>query len=70
MRISKNATSIIQVSDVCVPTVSTKGNAMNEILELGHDEIELINGAGKIDPLSVQAAIYPEVDNEPPLPPA
>lgn len=43
---------------------------MNEVQELEHHEIELINGAGKIDPPNSQTVDYPEIDNNPPVPPA
>lgn len=41
-----------------------------EIFELSEEEVLAIAGADQIAPqATMQTSIYPEVDNEPPLPP-
>lgn len=42
-----------------------------EVFEITTDDIELVSGTALIDPPSALSSdVYPEVDNDPPVPPA
>lgn len=42
-----------------------------EIVELSDEQIAFISGGAEIDPpATAQSSIYPEVDNNPPIPPS
>lgn len=48
--------------------IAIKGNTMNEILDLDAEEIEMISGAGEIDPPTAESTSddYPIIINNPP----